>query len=120
MTQHSAGPEATAAGTAPDPAPAAGHGPGTRPEPAADPGAGPLSAAGEAVRDARSVSVSVNGEARALPAGTDLGALLATLTQAASGVAAAVNESVVPRGRWAATTLGEGDRVEILTAVQGG
>lgn len=128
MTQHSAGPEATAAGTAPhaDPAPAAesapaaGHGPGTRPEPAADLGAGPLSAAGEAVRDARSVSVSVNGEARALPAGTDLGTLLATLTQAASGVAAAVNESVVPRGRWAATTLGEGDRVEILTAVQGG
>ncbi|WP_308094629.1 sulfur carrier protein ThiS [Streptomyces californicus] len=79
-----------------------------------------MSAAGEAGRDARSVSVSVNGEARALPAGTDLGALLATLTQAASGVAAAVNESVVPRGRWAATTLGEGDRVEILTAVQGG
>ncbi|MFI1188093.1 sulfur carrier protein ThiS [Streptomyces californicus] len=94
--------------------------------PVAEPGAGLRSAAGEAVRDARSdpgsgsVSVSVNGEARTLPAGTDLGALLATLTQAASGVAAAVNESVVPRGRWAATTLGEGDRVEILTAVQGG
>ncbi|MFI7086044.1 sulfur carrier protein ThiS [Streptomyces anulatus] len=66
------------------------------------------------------VSVSVNGEGRAVPAGTDLDALVATLTPARSGVAAAVNESVVPRGQWATTTLGEGDRVEVLTAVQGG
>ncbi|MFI1247652.1 sulfur carrier protein ThiS [Streptomyces anulatus] len=66
------------------------------------------------------VSVSVNGEARAVPAGTDLDALVATLTPARSGVAAAVNESVVPRGLWATTRLGEGDRVEVLTAVQGG
>ncbi|NEB37820.1 sulfur carrier protein ThiS [Streptomyces sp. SID14515] len=66
------------------------------------------------------VSVSVNGEARTVPAGTALDALVATLTPARSGVAVAVDESVVPRGRWAATTLGEGDRVEILTAVQGG
>ncbi|MFH8436330.1 sulfur carrier protein ThiS [Streptomyces sp. NPDC018007] len=66
------------------------------------------------------VSVSVNGEVRAVPAGTDLGALVAALTRAPAGVAAAVNESVVPRGRWAATPLGEGDRVEVLTAVQGG
>ncbi|MFE1364968.1 sulfur carrier protein ThiS [Streptomyces anulatus] len=66
------------------------------------------------------VSVSVNGEGRAVPAGTDLDALVATLTPARSGVAAAVNESVVPRGQWATTKLGEGDRVEVLTAVQGG
>ncbi|MFI7286338.1 sulfur carrier protein ThiS [Streptomyces anulatus] len=67
-----------------------------------------------------SVSVSVNGEVRAVPAGTDLDALVATLTPARAGVAAAVNESVVPRGQWPTTTLGEGDRVEVLTAVQGG
>ncbi|MFJ9640665.1 sulfur carrier protein ThiS [Streptomyces sp. NPDC101178] len=66
------------------------------------------------------VSVSVNGEPRTLDEGTALDRLVATLTAAPSGVAAAVNESVVPRGRWAATTLGEGDRVEVLTAVQGG
>ncbi|AWL37943.1 MULTISPECIES: sulfur carrier protein ThiS [unclassified Streptomyces] len=67
-----------------------------------------------------SVSVSVNGERRAVAAGTTLEALVAGLTSAHSGVAAAVNEAVVPRGRWAATTLAEGDRVEVLTAVQGG
>ncbi|MEV2247847.1 sulfur carrier protein ThiS [Streptomyces sp. NPDC049970] len=67
-----------------------------------------------------SVSVSVNGEHRDLPAGTALDALVAALTPAPSGVAAAVNETVVPRGRWAATALADGDRVEVLTAVQGG
>ncbi|MFI5755333.1 sulfur carrier protein ThiS [Streptomyces sp. NPDC051569] len=66
------------------------------------------------------VTVSVNGEPRELAAGTTLGALVAALTPAPSGVAAAVNETVVPRGHWSATPLGDGDRVEVLTAVQGG
>ncbi|PKV85307.1 sulfur carrier protein ThiS [Streptomyces sp. TLI_146] len=67
-----------------------------------------------------STTVSVNGEVRDLAAGTTLDVLVATLTPAPSGVAAAVNETVVPRGEWPRTTLGDGDRVEVLTAVQGG
>ncbi|MER6095450.1 sulfur carrier protein ThiS [Streptomyces sp. NPDC001728] len=66
------------------------------------------------------MNVSVNGEARVLSGPLSLDALVATLTPARSGVAAALNETVVPRGEWAATPLGEGDRVEVLTAVQGG
>ncbi|WP_093801252.1 sulfur carrier protein ThiS [Streptomyces sp. Wb2n-11] len=66
------------------------------------------------------MTISVNGENRELDAGTTLGALVATLTRAPSGVAAALNETVVPRGRWDATVLGDGDRIEVLTAVQGG
>jgi len=66
------------------------------------------------------VTVSVNGATRDIPAGSTLDALVAGLTSAPSGVAAAVNEAVVPRGRWAGLRLAEGDRVEILTAVQGG
>ncbi|MFD7610286.1 sulfur carrier protein ThiS [Streptomyces sp. NPDC059828] len=65
-------------------------------------------------------TVSVNGEPLEIAAGTSLDALVATLTAARSGVAAAVNESVVPRSEWPGTPLGDGDRVEILTAVQGG
>ncbi|MEI5009823.1 sulfur carrier protein ThiS [Streptomyces sp. NPDC087659] len=65
-------------------------------------------------------TVSVNGQPRAVAAGTTLDALVATLTAAPSGVAAALNETVVPRGEWPGTLLGEGDRVEVLTAVQGG
>jgi sulfur carrier protein len=67
-----------------------------------------------------SVSVSVNGEPRALAPATTLDVLVAALTRAPSGVAAAVNETVVPRGHWPATVLSDGDRVEVLTAVQGG
>lgn len=67
-----------------------------------------------------SVSISVNGEARDLASGTTLDAVVAQLTAAPTGVAAAVNETVVPRGRWPGTRLCDGDRVEILTAVQGG
>ncbi|MFD0371604.1 MULTISPECIES: sulfur carrier protein ThiS [unclassified Streptomyces] len=66
------------------------------------------------------LSLSVNGESRALDGPLSLDALVATLTTAPSGVAAAVNETVVPRSQWAATLLGDGDRVEVLTAVQGG
>ncbi|MGO4418342.1 sulfur carrier protein ThiS [Streptomyces sp. MCAF7] len=69
---------------------------------------------------AASMTVSVNGEPRRLPGGTTLDLLVAELTPARSGVAAAVNEQVVPRGQWPATPLGDGDRVEVLTAVQGG
>ncbi|MES4888459.1 sulfur carrier protein ThiS [Streptomyces sp. NPDC096012] len=67
-----------------------------------------------------SVTISVNGERRDIAPGTALDSLVRALTPAPSGVAAAVNETVVPRARWADTALAEGDRVEVLTAVQGG
>ncbi|MGW7379335.1 sulfur carrier protein ThiS [Streptomyces sp. NPDC054794] len=67
-----------------------------------------------------SVSISVNGERREIAPGTALDTLVRSLTPAPSGVAAALNETVVPRAQWSATALSEGDRVEVLTAVQGG
>lgn len=70
--------------------------------------------------DHASITVSVNGASRRLAPGTALDTLVATLTPVTSGVAAAVNETVVPRTRWRTTPLCDGDRVEILTAVQGG
>lgn len=66
------------------------------------------------------MTISVNGEPREIAAGTMLDAVVATLTAAPSGVAAALNETVVPRRQWPLTPVGEGDRVEVLTAVQGG
>lgn len=65
-------------------------------------------------------SISVNGEPRALAPGTTLAALVATMTSADKGVAVAVNEDVVPRSTWGLTLLAPADRVEVLTAVQGG
>ncbi|MGX1130080.1 sulfur carrier protein [Streptomyces glaucescens] len=66
------------------------------------------------------MNISVNGESREVAPGTALDALVRTLTAAPSGVAAALNETVVPRAQWATTALSDGDRVEVLTAVQGG
>ncbi|MEV6565105.1 sulfur carrier protein ThiS [Streptomyces kronopolitis] len=66
------------------------------------------------------MSVSVNGEPREIAGGLTLDRLVATLTAASAGVAAAVNDLVVPRTQWPTTPLGDGDRVEVLTAVQGG
>ncbi|MEV0490308.1 sulfur carrier protein ThiS [Streptomyces atratus] len=70
--------------------------------------------------DSLPLTVSVNGDPRSIAAGTTLETLVATLTAAPSGVAAALNETVVPRSRWAAAALTDGDRIEVLTAVQGG
>lgn len=66
------------------------------------------------------MTVRLNGEPHQVAPGLTLDRLVATLTSAGSGVAAALNETVVPRGQWPATSLRDGDRVEVLTAVQGG
>ncbi len=66
------------------------------------------------------VKLTVNGEPREVPAGTTLAELGAMVTELASGGAAALNGEVVPRGSWPSRLLGHGDRVEVVTAVQGG
>jgi len=64
--------------------------------------------------------IVVNGKPSEVTAGTTLAAVVAAMTATGSGVAVAVNDQVVPRGAWPTTRLGDGDRVEVLTAVQGG
>ncbi|MFI8294735.1 sulfur carrier protein ThiS [Streptomyces nigra] len=66
------------------------------------------------------MNISLNGEWRRVDPGTALDTAVRLLTRAPSGVAAALNETVVPRAQWPSTPLREGDRVEVLTAVQGG
>lgn len=65
------------------------------------------------------IPLTVNGEPREVADSATLAELVAQLSKAPSGVAAALNETVVPRGCWTDTRLAAGDRVEILTAVQG-
>lgn len=72
--------------------------------------------------DGGTCTVRVNGEDRDLAPGTTIGEVIADLVGSTEvrGVAAALNGSVVPRGRWTTCVLSDADRVEILTAVQGG
>jgi sulfur carrier protein len=64
----------------------------------------------------------VNGAPTEMAAGTNLADVVAELTGRPDtrGVATAVNGAVIPRGRWPSMVLSDGDRVEVLTAVQGG
>jgi sulfur carrier protein len=64
----------------------------------------------------------VNGKVRTLPDGTTIESLLEQLDLAPGrrGVAVAVDAEVVPRSGWHDRALHEGDRVEVLTAIQGG
>jgi sulfur carrier protein len=66
------------------------------------------------------MNVTVNGTADDLPADTSVDDLVARLGRGRSGIAVAVNDEVVPRSRWSTVALVDGDRVEILTAAQGG
>ncbi len=50
---------------------------------------------------------------------TTVAALLERLGFGAKGIAVAVDLSVLPRSEWQ-TTLADGARVEVVTAVQGG
>jgi sulfur carrier protein len=61
----------------------------------------------------------VNGEALETPA-TTLAALLAALDYEGDWLATAVNSDVVHKARRAQFQLSDGDRIEILSPMQGG
>ncbi|PZG21549.1 thiamine biosynthesis protein ThiS [Nonomuraea aridisoli] len=64
--------------------------------------------------------VTINGSAHEVADGITVAQAVRTLTPATTGVAVAVNDEVVTRGAWETTALRDRDRVEVLTAVQGG
>lgn len=66
------------------------------------------------------MTVQLNGKPHALPAGSTVGALVASLGLRREGVAVAVAGRVVPRSAYDDHALREGDAVEIIHAVGGG
>lgn len=64
--------------------------------------------------------VTVNGDRADVKEGATVTELVTTLVSNRRGVAVAVNGEVVPRSAWERRRLGEGDRIEVLTAVGGG
>lgn len=63
--------------------------------------------------------ILINDEAVDVEERTTIAGLLERLGFPEKGVAVAVDWAVVPRSGWQ-TTLSEGSRVEVVTAVQGG
>jgi thiazole synthase len=68
------------------------------------------------------IRVEVNGEAVPLTEGASVADAIdaAGVSETRDGLAVAVDGEVVPRGEWDATPLAEGQRVEVLAAIQGG
>lgn len=66
------------------------------------------------------MNITVNGAARGCAADTTVADLAAQLGVGQRGSAVAVNGEVVPRARWGERQLAEGDRIDVVTAVQGG
>ncbi|WP_441232422.1 sulfur carrier protein ThiS [Bradyrhizobium sp. 1200_D9_N1_1] len=63
--------------------------------------------------------VIINGEQREV-ASVSVDALLSELDYEGTHFAIALNYDVVPKGRWAETSLKAGDEIEIITPRQGG
>jgi sulfur carrier protein len=67
------------------------------------------------------IRIKVNGMMETLPPASIAGLLSQRGIDAqARGLAVAVNHAVVPRARWAETSLATGDEIEIIKAISGG
>jgi sulfur carrier protein len=66
------------------------------------------------------VQLIVNGRPQQTAEETSLAELVTKVSDRETGIAVALNSEVVPRSNWTATRLCDGDRVDVVTAVQGG
>jgi sulfur carrier protein len=68
------------------------------------------------------MTIELNGQAVALPEGARVGEAVAQAggDPERRGIAVAVDGEVVPRSAWDETELREGQRVEVVGAIQGG
>ena len=66
------------------------------------------------------MKLQINGEVRDFSSPLSLGSLVEQLGMKQDRVAVELNRNIVPREQWPETTLGEGDRLEIVHFVGGG
>lgn len=64
--------------------------------------------------------VTLNGGSADVVQAVTLAELVPTISDRVSGIAVTHNGEVIPRSGWAKVVLSEGDRVDVVTAVQGG
>jgi sulfur carrier protein len=66
------------------------------------------------------IQLSVNGQIRRVGPGANVARLLEALDLSGKRVAVERNGEIIPRSRYLATSLAEGDALEIVVAVGGG
>ncbi len=66
------------------------------------------------------MELMVNGARERMETNATVADVVVRFCASPDGIAVARNGEVVPRSAWARTTLGTGDRLEIVTAAAGG
>lgn len=66
------------------------------------------------------MKLTINGEERELSSISTVSSLMGQLGMKPDRVAVELNRELIPRDRWAATQLSEGDKLEIVHFVGGG
>lgn len=66
------------------------------------------------------MTIELNGERTDLDDGTTLLVLIESRAGSTRGSAVVVDGTVVPRSAWPTYVVGDGQRIELITAVQGG
>ena len=66
------------------------------------------------------ISITLNGEPYSLDGDPRLSALIDRLNMKPSRIAVELNREIVPKARYAATELRDGDQLEIINLVGGG
>ena len=69
---------------------------------------------------AATIGITVNGEAREVPAASTVADLLARIGLDTRKVAVERNLEIVPKSAYGATALSDGDRIEIVHFIGGG
>ncbi len=69
----------------------------------------------------RQMIITVNGEETKFPSSSTISELLVHMNQLhVGGIAVAINDMVVPKGKWNNSQISDGDKVLIIKASQGG
>jgi len=67
------------------------------------------------------MNIIINGHATDLPDNSAISDVLKHIQQTQTGgIAVAINDMVIPKGKWATHQVAEGDKVLIIKASQGG
>ncbi len=66
------------------------------------------------------MKLQINGEPRDLPDGLTVATLIEHLAMKPDRLAVELNLQIVPRPQWQATTLKDGDKLEVVRFVGGG
>lgn len=67
-----------------------------------------------------SITVTVNGEARELAAGSSVADLIEQMGLSGKRLAVEIDQEIVPRSQHASTKLAAGNRIEVVHAIGGG